>query len=56
MGTLVTNGLINTIYVVGCAIWYYLKNSKNTHGVVLLLVKFMALLKVRLLHGCFSRF
>ena len=34
-----------------CAIWYHLynlKNVKNTHGGVLLLVK--------LLHGCFSRF
>ena len=37
-----------------CAIWYYLcnlKNVKNTHGGVLLFV-----LKVTLLHGCFSRF
>ena len=37
-----------------CAIWYHLynlKNVKNTHGGVLLLV-----LKVTLLHGCFSRF
>ena len=37
-----------------CAIWYHLynlKNVKNTHGGVLLLVK---LLKVTLLHGCFS--
>ena len=37
-----------------CAIWYNLynlKNVKNTHGGVLLLV-----LKVTLLHGCFSRF
>ena len=34
-----------------CAIWYHLynfKNVKNTHGGVLL--------KVTLLHGCFSRF
>ena len=40
-------------YVVFCAIWYHshdLKNVKNTHGGVLLL------LKVALLHGCFSRF
>ena len=37
-----------------CAIWYHLynlKNVKNTHEGVLLLV-----LKVTLLHGCFSRF
>ena len=37
-----------------CAIWYhsyYLKNVKNTHGGVLLLM-----LKVTLFHGCFSRF
>ena len=36
------------------AIWYHLynlKNVKNTHGGVLFLV-----LKVTLLHGCFSRF
>ena len=31
---------------------YNLKNVKNTHGEVLLLVKFQAIL----LHGCFSRF
>ena len=34
-----------------CTIWYhlyYLKNVKSTHGGVLL--------KVGLLHGCFSRF
>ena len=40
-------------YLMLCAIWYYLdssKNVKNTHGGVLLLV-----LKVTLLHGCFSR-
>ena len=42
-----------------CAIWqhlYNLKNVKNTHGGVLLLVKFQpaTLLKVTLLHGCFS--
>ena len=38
-----------------CLIWYHLynlKSLKNTHGRVLFLVK----LKVRLLHGCFSRF
>ena len=46
-----------------CAIWYHLynlKNVKNTHGRVLLLVKLQAkpatLLKVTLVHGCFSRF
>ena len=42
-----------------CAIWYHLynlKNVKNTHGGVLLLVKLQASLKVTLLHGCFSRF
>ena len=36
-----------------CTIWYHLynlKNLKNTHGGVLLL------LKVALLHGCFSHF
>ena len=36
-----------------CSIWYHLynlKNVKSTHGGVLLL------LKVTLLHGCFSRF
>ena len=33
------------------------KNVKNTHGGVLLLVKWQAfLLKVTFLHGCFSRF
>ena len=42
-----------------CAIWYNmynLKNVKNTHGGVLLLVKPATLLKVTLLRGCFSRF
>ena len=46
-------------YVVFCAIWYHLHNLinvKNTHGGVLLLVKFKAFLKVTLLHRCFSRF
>ena len=45
-----------TIYEKFCAIWYHLtnlKNVKNTHGGVLLLV---TLLKVTLLHECFSRF
>ena len=45
--------------VVFCAIWYHLynlKNVKNTHGGVLLLVKPATLLKVTLLHGCFLRF
>ena len=39
--------------VMFCSIWYYLynfKNMKNTHGGVL------TLLKVALLHGCFSCF
>ena len=37
--------------------WHNLKNVKNTYGGVLLLVKEPAtLLKVTLLHGCFSRF
>ena len=46
-----------------CAIWYImynLKNVRNTHGGVLLLIKLQAkpatLLKAILLHGCFSRF
>ena len=45
-----------------CAIWYHfhnLKNVKNTHGGVLLLVKLQAKclqLKVTLIRGCFSRF
>ena len=42
------------LYVVRCAIWYHLcnsKNVKNIHGGVLILV-----LKLTLLHGCFSRF
>ena len=42
-------------------IWYHLcnfKNVKSTHGGVLLLAKLQltTLLKVTLLHGCFSRF
>ena len=39
-----------------CAIWYHLynlKNVKNTHGGVLILVNFT---KLTLLHGCFSCF
>ena len=50
------------VYVMGCAIWYHLhnlKNLKNTHGGVLILVKLQAkvtLLKLTLLHGCFSCF
>ena len=42
------------IYMLSCTIWYHfynLKNGKNTHGGVLILV-----FKVTLLHGCFSRF
>ena len=41
-----------------CAIWYHLynlKNVKNTHGGVLILVKLQAL-KLALLHGYFSHF
>ena len=41
-----------------CAIRYHLynfKNVKNTHGGVFILVK-SNLLKLTLLHGCFSRF
>ena len=42
------------------AIWYHLynlENVKNTHGGVLLLVKFtITLLKVTLIDGCFSPF
>ena len=50
-------------YVKRWAIWYHLynlKNVKNSHGGVLTLVKLQAsacnLLKLTLLHGCFSRF
>ena len=42
------------LFVMRCAIWYHLynlKNVKNTHGRVLMLV-----LKLTLLHGCFSHF
>ena len=42
-----------------CATWYHeynLKNVKNTHRGVLLLVKPATLLKVTLLYRCFSRF
>ena len=42
-----------------CAIWYHwynLKNVKKTHGGLLLLVNLQALVKVTLLHWCFSRF
>ena len=47
------------LFVMRCEIrqhLYNLKNVKNTHGRVLLLVKHATLLKVTLLHGCFSRF
>ena len=51
------------LYVMLCAIWYHmhdLKNAKNTHGRVLLLVKLQPLacnlLKVALLHGSISCF
>ena len=49
-------------YVVRCAIWYHLynlKNLKNTHRRVLILVCSLqpaTLVKLTLLHGCFSRF
>ena len=48
-------------YVMFRAIWYYLynlKNVKNIHGRVLLLVRLKpaTLLKVALLHWCFSHF
>ena len=49
---------ISCLNVMRCAIWYYLynlKNVKNTHGWVLRL-KPATLLKLILLHGCFSRF
>ena len=55
--------LCPTEYVMLCAIWYHLynlKNVKNTHGEVLLLVKLLAepatLLKVTFFQGCFSSF
>ena len=56
-----THRLAKGSYVMFCAICYHLcnlKNAKNTHGRVLLLVKLQAfkaatLLKVKLLHGCF---
>ena len=35
-------GKVLNIYVMLCAIWYHLYNFKNTHGVVLLLVKLQA--------------
>ena len=46
-------------YVMHCAIWYHLnnlKNVKNTHGRVLILVQPATILKLTLLHECFSRF
>ena len=52
-------------FVMLCAIWYHLynlKNAKSTNGGVLLLVKLKpkakpaTLLKVPLLHACFSHF
>ena len=57
---------LSNTYEMSCAIWYNLhnlKNVKNNHGEVLLLVKLQAsafskatLRKVTLLHGGFSRF
>ena len=50
-------GFINT-FLMCCAIWYHLcnlRNVKNNHGWVLLLLKKpVTLLKVTLLYGCFS--
>ena len=49
---------VTSTYEMLWAIWYHLCNLKtlnNTHGEVLLL-KPVTLLKVTLLHGCFSRF
>ena len=46
------------IIVTLCAICYHscnFNNVKSTHAGVLLLVKFLVLLKVTLLHGCFLR-
>ena len=50
-------------YVMPYAIWYHLHNLKkvkNTHRGVLILIKLQAeaytLLRLTLLHGCFSRF
>ena len=50
-------------HMMRCTIWYHLynlKNAKNTHGGVLILVtsRFQpaTLRKLTLLHGCFSRF
>ena len=56
MGTLVRNGLRNAIKLIwdvlhDLVLFVQSKDVKNTHGGVLLL-----LLKVTLLHGCFSRF
>ena len=44
------------LYVMLCAIWYHLynlKNKKNTHGGVLLLVKLQALISVGVFHVFF---
>ena len=46
-------------YVMFCTIWCYfynLKNVKNTHEGVLLLVKFSKVLKITFLHGFLLRF
>ena len=60
---LLIDKIISRLYVMLCAIWYHfynLRNVKNIHGRVLLLVKLQAepttLLKVTFLHGCFSHF
>ena len=68
----VQHPIVNKVYEMLCVIWYHLynlKNIKNTHGGVLLLVKLQAeevkvvrkaatkvADKVALLYGCFSRF
>ena len=49
---------IQVLNVVRWAIWYHLynlKNVKNTHGGLLILVNLQAV-KLTLLHGCFLRF
>ena len=45
MGKKLLNNLLNSLYVMRCAIWYHLynfKNVKKTHGGVLTLVKLQA--------------
>ena len=49
---------IKCYYVMSCAIWYHLHNSKNVKNPwrSVTFSKVAGLLKVTLLHGCFSRF